>query len=437
MTDVADPVLRYRRLIEAAQPFLPGKNLDWLEQRRTRAIERFTASGFPTRKDEHWRYSSLDGVLKQPLTTDAGLTQALDEAAISALLITQNPAARLVFCNGRLVESLSRLDRLPNGVVLRSMRDMLENDPARVHKRLGAVLQTEADALCNINTALLNDGFWLEVMENTSIDAPIEILYVCSGAEDSLAVSPRNLVHLREGAQASLIEHYAGPGASRYFTNAVSEIALCRSAVLNHTLLQEESDRAFHRSKLAIRQDASSHYRALGVNLGASWSRIDYQLRFAEPQASCRLDGLYFAADKQQSDFHLDIDHAVPGCHSQEHFKGILQGKGRAVFDGSIRVARDAQKTQAHLKNDNLMLSRAAEVDSKPQLEIFADDVQCSHGTTIGQIEDEQLFYLRSRGIDEARAKRLLCSGFINDILQNCPSADFSRYAQQRIEKRL
>ncbi len=437
MNTTLEPLNRYRQLIESAQGTLPGRDLDWLAQARNRAIERFSEDGFPSRKDENWRYSGLDRVLKQPVVNAVVPSRTVGEADLSELLIADHPAARLVFCNGRLIEPLSKLDRLPSGVVLRSLRDMLESEPARVRARLGAVLPTDADALCSINTALISDGIWLDVAEDTRLEGPIEILYLSSGEEESLAVSPRNLINLGQGAQVTLIEHYAGLGASRCFTNGVSEIALSRSAALNHYLLQQEDEGAFHRSKLAIRQAADSHYQALGINLGASWSRIDYQLRFTESGASCRLDGLYFAGHEQTSDFHLDIDHAVAGCESREHFKGILYGKGRAVFDGRIYVAPDAQQTQAHLKNDNLMLSRLAEVDSKPQLEILADDVQCSHGTTVGQIEDEQLFYLRSRGIEEDRAKRMLCSGFVNEVLHGCPSADFARYAQRRIEARL
>jgi Fe-S cluster assembly protein SufD len=193
----------------------------------------------------------------------------------------------------------------------------------------------------------------------------------------------------------------------------------------------------FHKSKLNIRQAGNSRYAGIAVNLGASWARTDYKVRLEDEQASCRLNGLYLTTDQQLSDFHLDIDHAVPGCHSDEHFKGILLGTSRAVFDGRVRVAPDAQKTEAHLKNDNLLLSRNAEIDTKPLLEIFADDVQCSHGTTVGQLDDEQLFYLRSRGIDEQRARSMLCHGFAREVLADCSVPGFLDYVSNLIQTRI
>ncbi|MEN8761773.1 MAG: Fe-S cluster assembly protein SufD [Thiogranum sp.] len=246
-----------------------------------------------------------------------------------------------------------------------------------------------------------------------------------------------HVVIMHPGAQATLVEHYSSVPGSHDFTNSVTEISLGADAQLEHYRLQNEGMQTFHKSKLNIRQAGNSRYSGIAVNLGASWARTDYRVRLEDEQASCRLDGLYITTDQQLSDFHLDIDHAVPGCHSAEHFKGILLGTSRAVFDGRVRVAPDAQKTEAHLKNDNLLLSRNAEIDTKPLLEIFADDVQCSHGTTVGQLDDEQLFYLRSRGIDEQHARSMLCRGCAREVLAGCSVPGFMEYVSNAIKTRI
>jgi Fe-S cluster assembly protein SufD len=215
-----------------------------------------------------------------------------------------------------------------------------------------------------------------------------------------------------------LVERYVSLGDSSYFTNLAVDIHLGEGAVLRHHYVQEESPSAYHMRSQRLTQSADSAYEGLGCAIGAGWSRADWRVDFAGSGASCALRGLYVVGDRQLADNHLDMHHRVPRCTSQEDFRGVLNGRGRAVFDGRIVVHQDAQQTDARLRNDNLMLSRDAEVDTKPQLEIFADDVACSHGTTVGQIEPEQLFYLRSRGIPEAQAKRMICLGFAQSVLE-------------------
>jgi Fe-S cluster assembly protein SufD len=228
---------------------------------------------------------------------------------------------------------------------------------------------------------------------------------------------PRHVIALGDGARGALIERYVSLGRSIYCTNSVLEISLGADAVLEHQRVQDESPNAFHITGLYLSQGRGSAYRGVNLGLGSAWARTDLVVRFAGENAECDLQGLYLAGDQQLMDYHLDVDHRVPGCTSREGFKGILYGKGRAVFDGRVHVAKDAQKTDAAMSNRNLLLSEGAEVDAKPQLEINADDVKCSHGTTVGQIEPEMLFYLRSRGISAAIARRMLCIGFAGEIL--------------------
>jgi Fe-S cluster assembly protein SufD len=248
---------------------------------------------------------------------------------------------------------------------------------------------------------------------------------------------PRHLVDLGEGASATLIERYVSLGESLYCTNSVLELSLGDRASLSHYRVQEESPSAFHLAGVYLSQAAASRYHGVNVGLGAAWSRTDLVAGFVGEGAECILDGLYLAGDGQTMDFHLDVRHEIPGCTSREGFKGILYGKGRAVFDGRITVARDAQKTDAQLSNRNLLLSRGAEVDTKPQLEILADDVKCSHGTTVGQLDPGSLFYLRSRGIPLPQARRMLCVGFAEEVLDALAPELLRDFVSARVGVRL
>jgi Fe-S cluster assembly protein SufD len=266
---------------------------------------------------------------------------------------------------------------------------------------------------------------------------PIELIHLSVGMDEPRVAQPRHLVALEAGAQATLIERYVSLGASLYCTNSMLELSLGRDAVLKHDRIQLESPNAFHITGLYLSQDANSRYQGINIGLGGAWARTDLFARFQGEHAECELQGLYLAGDQQLMDFHIDVDHAVPFCTSRETFKGILYGKGRAVFDGRVVVAKDAQKTDAAMSNKNLMLSENAEVDTKPQLEINADDVKCSHGTTVGQIEPEMLFYLRSRGISAPLARRMLCLGFAGEIIEALHAEALRDLVSEQVGQRL
>lgn len=425
---------RYRELLAATAPELPGQNLEWLRTQRSEATERFLDKGFPTRKDEAWRYTSLDKLLEQPVTTRIPAVAGLSESDIDGFAISAEPAARLVFVNGVWAPQLSHARGVADGVQVAGLRAALARVPEQIGYWLGSAAGTAPTSFAALNTALLADGVWVYLPAGVRLSAPIELLYLSSGTDRTLAVSPRNLIVLENGAEATVVEHYASYDAANSFTNSLTEIQLGDAARLEHNRLQDEHPLATHLSSLFIRQGRASHYRGLGVSLGGTWSRTEYHNRFDQSDARCDLDGLYVAGDRQLTDFHLDIQHAVPGCTSQERFKGILLGRGRAVFDGRIRVEQDAQQTDAFLSNHNLLLSRDAEVDTKPQLEIFADDVKCAHGTTIGQIEPAQMFYLRSRGIPEADARRMLSLGFAAELLADCGVPEFAAHVEGRLQ---
>jgi len=289
--------------------------------------------------------------------------------------------------------------------------------PEAVRTQLDAIAE-HRHVFAALNSALMSDGALIHVARGVSSAPPIEILHISVGLDEPGIAHPRHLIVLEEGARAEVIERYCAMGDGSYFNNALIEVALGAGSELVHERVQEESPNAQHLSDLHVRLEAGSRYRLVQATLGGAWSRTDVRVTFEGEGAQAELDGLMLARDQQLNDVHLSVHHKVPHCTSHETFKGILDGKGRVVFDGHIVVARDAQKTDAVLANDNLMLSREAEVDAKPQLEIYADDVKCSHGTTVGELDANMLFYLRSRGISEVQAKQMLCQGFAEEILQ-------------------
>jgi Fe-S cluster assembly protein SufD len=302
-------------------------------------------------------------------------------------------------------------------VIIGGLHQMLASEPGRVARLLGQGAWRAADIFSELNTALIDDGIFIQVAANCAVDKPVEVVYLNISADRNVLSQPRTMVILEAGSQASIIERFTGKDESDYFFNGVTEVSLGENARLQHYRLQNESSRAHHLSRIALRQDTASHYRGFNIANGGAWSRTDISARFDGPHASCDLDGLYTVGERQYTDFHLDIVHSQPHCSSRENFRGIVFGQGRAVFDGRILVEKDAQKTDARLTNKNLMLSKLAEIDTKPQLEIHADDVKCSHGTTVGRLDPNQLFYLRSRGIDEHIARRMICLGFAEQVL--------------------
>ena len=423
--------------LAASPDSLSGSKPDWLERSRRDALLRVREQGIPTTKDEGWRYTGLKGLIEKDFAPSAEILTAVQPEDVGEFLIPGLDAYRVVLANGRYLSQLSHLDAIPAGVRAGSLREVLETHADALEGRLTSIAGDVTHVFSAVNTAAMDDGFVLLVDEDVALDRPIEVIHLSVGREEPRVAQPRHLIVLQEGARAELIERYVSMGDSLYCTNSVMELSLGRKAELTHSRVQIESPNAFHITGLYMRLQGESRYEGVNVGLGAAWARNDLAVRFAGQGAQCRLRGLYLAGDKQVSDYHLDVDHAVPQCASDQNFKGILHGKGRAVFDGRIHVAVDAQKTDAHLSNKNLLLSRNAEVDTKPQLEIFADDVKCSHGTTVGQIEPEMLFYLRSRGISAPQARRMLCVGFAGEIIAALGQEALRDHVTEQVGQRL
>jgi Fe-S cluster assembly protein SufD len=415
----ADTGASYDRIIREQfenQPQYPHKLLEQMKREGRRA---YSQMEFPNRKEEAWRYTTTDKLLKQAFVPARPRTHADAETTRLIAPIAGLDSHRLVFIDNRFRTDLSALGDMPKGVGVHSLRqDEPQNPP--VFSWLESSTIHHRNRFTALSTALLSDGIIVNLDAGVVLNKPLELVFLVTSRSDAVCSTPRVLVELADSAGAVIIERYCGYGQHTYFQNVVEEIVLRPNANLKHYRLVEEGDNASHLSNIQVQQHENSRYTSLNLQLAGAWIRTDIEVEMNGRQAGCELNGLYTVDHGQQNDVHITIQHHAPECKSRQHYKGLLPGKGRAVFDGKIVVDREAQQTDAYLSNDNLMLSEDAEVDTKPQLVINANDVKCGHGTTVGQLDPEQLFYLRCRGIGEADAYRMLCQGFANDILDKC-----------------
>lgn len=416
---------------------LPEQDIDWLNDIRKSAEHAIGKLPVMDRKSEAWRYSHVESLLDEQFISPVEPVSDSKAPGLTDWALPSFSAYRLVFVNGRFLSGNAEPGDVPSGVRLGSLRNAFRDDPEGLSAWFGKVASQESSIFTALNTARANDGLFLHIASNIKLDKPIEIIYLGSEHEQAQMMQLRNLIVLEPGAKATLVEHYIGTPGAKYLNSSLTEMVVGQQAALEHYRLQNESRNAHHLSSLYLSQDKNSAYKGVSLAFGAKWSRTEYSVSFEGEQANCNLSGLYTVGDGQLNDFHLDIQHSVPGCSSSEQFKGILYGKGRGVFDGRILVDQYAQKTEAHLTNDNLLLTRDAEIDTKPQLEIYADDVKCSHGTTVGQIEAEQIFYLRSRGIDPVAAHKMLSRGFAEEVLAQISLQPLREYAGEKLTETL
>ncbi|MFW5450049.1 MAG: Fe-S cluster assembly protein SufD, partial [Methylophagaceae bacterium] len=306
-----------------------------------------------------------------------------------------------------------------------------------VNQTLGQHVDIAKAGLTALNTMLMNEGVVITVAANADIKKPIELLIINSGNTENLATHLRNVITLEENSKATIIEHYIGLNDASYFTDVVTEVSLAESAELKHYKLQQESENAFHIATLAAKQAANSQWITNSISLGGKLARNDIHSQLLGEQSHVTMDGLYLLNNEQHIDNHTRIDHAVPNTTSEELYKGVLDDSSHAVFNGKVIVHKDAQKTDANQQNKNLLLSRDCEIDTKPEMEIYADDVKCGHGSTVGQINEDQLFFLRARGLDEVSARSLLTYAFAVDVLNCIPADDIRQALSAVIEQRL
>jgi Fe-S cluster assembly protein SufD len=389
----------------------------WLQAMRRTAFERFGALGFPTTKNEDWHFTSVSPIADQEFVLLASKSGDIGANELAQFQFGATDWHTMVFVNGRFAPELSDLTALPAGVTVTDLASAWSESPESV-ELVGKVASYETQSFTALNTAFMHDGAVVRIAKETTVDRPIHLLYVTDATAAKGMMHPRNLIVVGRNAKATVIESYASTTSALYFTNAVTEVALADGATLQHYKMQLESSRAFHVGTIEVSQERNSHYVSFSLATGASLARSNIYTTLDGEGAGATLNGLYMIEDDQISDHQTSIVHAQPNCFSRELYKGVLDGRSHGVFNGKVYVHPIAQKTDGKQTNKTLLLSEHAQVDTKPQLEIFADDVKCTHGATIGQIDQTSLFYLKSRGIENGLARRLLTYAFAADVLE-------------------
>ncbi|HEX8557721.1 MAG TPA: Fe-S cluster assembly protein SufD [Pyrinomonadaceae bacterium] len=394
----------------------------WVARLREGAFRSFEARGFPTTDEEDWKYTNVSPVAKGAFRPAAGGAVELEGAAVEPFVSEEARRSRLVFVDGRFSPELSATDALPPGVVAEDLGAALAGVRGEeLSRRLGGLFDEEGggagpgDSFAALNTAFLGGGALLVVPAGVAIEAPVQALFLNTAG--GAASFPRVLVVAGRDSRLDLIETHAARGDAEYFADAVVEVFVGEGARVTHYKVQDEGGRAFHVASTRAEVGRGGAYDLTTVTLGARLSRHEITVALRSPGAECRVDGLYIVGDGQHADTHSLIDHAEPNCVSRQNYKGILDGRARAVFNGRVVVREGACQTDAQQSNKNLLLSADARVDTKPQLEIFNDDVKCAHGATVGQLEEEELFYLLSRGLHPDLARNLLTYGFAEEIV--------------------
>jgi len=404
---------KFRRF--ESEPIHPS----WLLPLRKAGLARFTELGFPTLQDEDWRFTNITPIARLPFrpvfepTTDAAAKDALEKNVFKKVA-----GPRLVFVNGHFDAKLSAVGKLPDGVTVANLATAIASDPASLHKQLGHCALTENNSFAALNQAFFLDGGFIHVPAGVSIAEPVQLIFISTGGHNGDTTHPRNLIIAEANSQVTVIESYLSTVGAAYFTNAVTEIVAGDSAALEYVKFQDEAADAFHVATIAGELGCMSNVNVHSFALGAKLSRNNIRTKLAGEGLECILNGLYLTRDEQLADHHMIVEHAQPHCASHEYFNGILDDKSKGVFHGRIYVHPIAQKTDAKQTNKNLLLSDDATADTKPQLEIYADDVKCTHGATVGQLNDESIFYLRSRGIPEKTARRMLIHAFAGEIIE-------------------
>jgi len=421
--DSESPLKKFERFEKTAQ------QTGWVFPLRKAGLARFAELGFPKLKDEDWRFTNVEPIANLPFRpvfepADAGVTREW----VAQSTFGKIPATRLVFVNGHYAAELSTATPLAGGVKVESLSWVLAHEPARLESNLGRLTQNENNAFTALNTAFFQDGALVHVPAGQIVETPIHLVFITASKETGATTHPRNLIIVEKGSQATVLETYLNLADGTYFTNAVTELILGEGAVLEHCKFQDEAAHAFHIAAIHASLARGSNLISHSFATGAKLSRNNIRTILAGEGVECVLNGLYLTRGDQLADHHMVVEHAQPHCNSHEYYNGILDGRSKGVFHGRILVRQAAQKTDAKQTNKNLLLSDTATIDTKPQLEIYADDVKCTHGATIGQLNEESIFYLRARGIGVDTARRMLIHAFAGEIIERI------RYAPAREE---
>ena len=425
--------------LETFEKFEPqAKQPAWVFPLRKAGITRFAELGFPTLQQEDWRFTNVAPIAKLPFKPMLKVSrEGLTPEAVAEFTFGRLNASRLVFVNGHYAPELSSPGQQPQGVVVSSLATALAGDSERIKAHLAQYSQAEENAFTALNSAFFQDGGYIYVPAGKRVEAPVHLLFVSTAREAGATTQPRNLIIAERASQVTVLESYVSVADASYFTNAVTELVLGDGAAVEHVKFQDESRNAFHIAAVNAYLARSCNLISHSIATGARLSRNNIRTNLAGEGLECILNGLYVTRGDQLADHHMVVEHAQPHCNSHEYYNGILDGRSKGVFHGRILVRPAAQKTDAKQTNKNLLLSDDATVDTKPQLEIYADDVKCTHGATIGQLNDESIFYLRARGIGAETARRMLIHAFAGEIIERIRCAPAREELDKLVWERL
>ncbi len=419
---------------ERLKPLLPGVYVPWLRALREEAFADFLDKGFPSTRQEDWKYTSVAAIEKGRFVPAAAAAEVCWD--VGCVGSQELPGARvMVFVDGRYAPELSHLGSLPAGVTVASLAATIEREPERLRAALTPAEAGYASGFAALNAAFLCDGAYVGLAPGADLAEPLHLLFVA--ATRNAAAHVRNVIAAGAGSRACIVEHHVSAEALPYFTNAVTSIDVERNASIEHHKLQDESLLAFHVAAVRADLGEASSFASTSFAFGAALSRTGIDVGLNAEKASCNLDGLYLIDGRQHADHHTRIDHARPRGRSREFYKGVLDGASRAVFNGRVIVHADAQQSDAQQTNRNLLLSDQAEADTKPQLEIWADDVKCAHGATVGQLDPDQIFYLQARGVDGETARSMLVYGFAAEVIERIGLLGLRRRLENLLRSRL
>jgi len=394
----------------------PNISQSWTRSVRRNAISCFSELGFPGTGHEEWKYTNIAPIAKIPFEVAENRLNGVDSKALTRLGIENQADNLLVFINGHYSPNLSSL-RLPENIRVGNLSTVLSENPEDVEPHLAQYASYQDQAFVALNTAWMNDGSFVYVPRGNVLREPIHLVYFSTAHGEATVSYPRNLIVIGDESQATVVETYLGVKNEVYFTNAVTEMVLGKNAMVDHYKLQRESDEAFHVATLQVHQERNSNFSSHSISLGGALARNDLNSVLDGEGSECSLNGLYMVKGKQHVDNHTRVDHVKPHCNSRELYKGILGGSAKGVFNGKIYVHTAAQGTDAKQTNKNLLLSEDATINTKPQLEIYNDNVKCMHGSTVGQLDQNGLFYLRSRGIELNDARKLMTYAFASEMI--------------------
>jgi Fe-S cluster assembly protein SufD len=413
-----------------------GREVPWLRKLREDAFARFCETGFPTTHDEDWRFTNVSAIARTQFSLAKESKTQLSKSDLKPWQM-EGAAAQLIFVDGRFVRELSALGSLPAGVEISSLKDQINNNAETIEAHLGRYLDIQRDPFSALNTAFVADGAYVRVRRGRVLDGPIHLLFVSTVSDVASMSHPRNLLVFEDESQATVIEEYVSLGGGTVLSNSATELVAGESATVAHYMIEREHRKAFNISTLRIQQARSANVASHSLLLGGGLVRNNVHPVLAGEGGECLINGLFLGNGYQHLDNYMLVEHASPHCSSRQFYNGILDGHAHGVFHGRIVVHKDAQKTDAKQTNRNLLLSDDAQIDTKPQLEIYADDVKCTHGATIGQIEENALFYLQSRGVDELSARRLLLLAFASECLDRMKPGVARDHAEGLIHEQL